>query len=53
MANLTYVAPFFIVTDIKTAIAFYMNKLGFETRFVGPEGAPFFAKVATYSIAHP
>ena len=42
MTNLSYIAPFFIVTDIKAAVAFYMDKLGFETRFIGPEDDPFF-----------
>jgi hypothetical protein len=43
MANLRYVSPFFIVTDIKTPVSFYVDRLGFETRYIGPEGDPFYA----------
>ncbi|HEV2483757.1 MAG TPA: VOC family protein [Puia sp.] len=39
MANLTFVAPFFIVADLKASVAFYTEKLGFVTRYSGPDGA--------------
>jgi catechol 2,3-dioxygenase-like lactoylglutathione lyase family enzyme len=51
MANLTYVAPFFIVADLKAAVAFYTEKLGFEVRFIGPEGDPFWAMVGRDDIS--
>jgi uncharacterized glyoxalase superfamily protein PhnB len=51
MTNLTYVAPFFIVADVKVAVAFYMEELGFETRFIGPEDEPFFAIVGRDQIS--
>jgi len=45
MTNLTNVSPFFIVASLKTSIAFYVDKLGFEVRFIGPDDDPFFAIV--------
>jgi catechol 2,3-dioxygenase-like lactoylglutathione lyase family enzyme len=39
------ISPFFIVSDVEQTIAFYCDKLGFETRFKEPEGDPFFAIV--------
>jgi catechol 2,3-dioxygenase-like lactoylglutathione lyase family enzyme len=37
------ISPFFIVSDVEKTIAFYRDKLGFETRFKEPERDPFFA----------
>jgi catechol 2,3-dioxygenase-like lactoylglutathione lyase family enzyme len=37
------ISPSFIVSDIEQSIAFYRDKLGFETRFLQPEKDPFFA----------
>jgi catechol 2,3-dioxygenase-like lactoylglutathione lyase family enzyme len=37
------ISPFFIVSDVEQTIAFYRDKLGFETRFQQPERNPFFA----------
>ena len=31
------IAPFFIVRDVPTALAFYRDRLGFEVTFQGPE----------------
>lgn len=42
-ATLTSIAPFFIVADVPSAIAFYRNRLGFEVQFVAPDNDPFFA----------
>jgi catechol 2,3-dioxygenase-like lactoylglutathione lyase family enzyme len=36
-------SPFFIVSDVSRAIAFYSDKLGFEVSFRQPEAKPFFA----------
>lgn len=44
-APLTCIAPFFIVGDVPSAIAFYRDRLGFEVRFMAPEDEPFFAIV--------
>jgi len=45
MANLQFIAPSFIVSNIKTAISFYTEKLGFEIRFTDRESDDFFAIV--------
>ncbi len=37
------ISPCFIVSNVEQTIAFYRDKLGFETRFLAPEGNPFFA----------
>lgn len=44
MPKLTNIAPFFIVEDMRNAMAYYVNKLGFALRFMGPDDEdPFFA----------
>ena len=37
------ISPFFIVSNVDQTIAFYRDKLGFETRFQQPDRTPFFA----------
>ena len=37
------ISPFFIVSNVDQTIAFYRDKLGFETGFQEPEADPFFA----------
>ena len=37
------ISPFFIVSNVDQTIAFYCEKLGFETRFQEPDRNPFFA----------
>ena len=37
------ISPFFIVSDVDQTIAFYRDKLGFETRLREPDQDPFFA----------
>jgi len=37
------ISPFFIVSSVDQTIAFYRDKLGFETRFQEPDRDPFFA----------
>lgn len=39
------ISPFFIVSNVDQTIAFYRDKLGFETRFQQPDRSPFFAIV--------
>jgi len=51
MANLTYISPFFIVSDVKEPMAFYVNKLGFDVRYIEPENDPFFAIVGRDHIS--
>lgn len=42
-AATTAISPSFIVSDVQRTIAFYSDKLGFETRFLEPKENPFFA----------
>jgi catechol 2,3-dioxygenase-like lactoylglutathione lyase family enzyme len=42
-AKTTAISPCFIVSDVDQTIAFYRDKLGFETRFREPDEGPFFA----------
>lgn len=51
MSNLTYISPFFIVSGIKDSVSFYVNKLGFELRYIGSEDHPFFAIVGRDHIS--
>jgi len=39
------ISPFFIVSGVDQSIAFYRDKLGFETRFREPDQGAFFAIV--------
>ena len=45
MSKLNFISPFFIVSNINRSVAFYVTKLGFEVRYIGPDGDPFFAMV--------
>ena len=51
MPNLTYIAPFFIVTSLKASVSFYVDKLGFEVRYIGPNDDPYFAIVGRDKIS--
>jgi catechol 2,3-dioxygenase-like lactoylglutathione lyase family enzyme len=51
MANLTYIAPCFIVENVEASADFYVNKLGFEIRYMAPDDGPFFAIVGRERIS--
>src|SRR5664279_1541370 len=51
MTNLTYVSPFFIVTSLKTSVSFYVDKLGFEILYAGPDEGPYYAIVGRDNIS--
>ena len=51
MSNLTHIWPFFIVSDVKNATAFYVDKLGFRVHHLGPEGNPYWAIVGRDDIS--
>lgn len=51
MSNLNYIAPSFIVTDLKASLAFYTGKLGFIIRYIGPPDDPFWAMVGRDDIS--
>jgi catechol 2,3-dioxygenase-like lactoylglutathione lyase family enzyme len=44
-AHIGGISPFFIVNDVEQSLAFYCDKLGFETRFKEPKDNPFFGIV--------
>ena len=44
-ASISGISPFFVVGNVEESIAFYCDKLGFETRFREPDLNPFFAIV--------
>jgi catechol 2,3-dioxygenase-like lactoylglutathione lyase family enzyme len=50
MTNLNFIAPFFIVTNLKTSVSFYVDKLGFEIWYIGPDDDPFYAMVGRENI---
>lgn len=50
MANLTYIAPLFIVSDVRDSVNFYVEKLGFELIHIAPEEGPFFAIVGREKV---
>jgi catechol 2,3-dioxygenase-like lactoylglutathione lyase family enzyme len=51
MANLTYISPCFIVGSLKISVSFYVDKLGFEVRYMGPDDDPFWAIVGRDHIS--
>jgi catechol 2,3-dioxygenase-like lactoylglutathione lyase family enzyme len=44
-AILGAISPFFISRELTAAVAFYVEKLGFDVRVLAPDGDPFFAIV--------
>jgi len=44
-ATLGFIAPFFIVRDVRPSLAFYKERLGFEVAYLGPDGDPYYAMV--------
>ena len=44
-STLSAISPSFIVSNVDQTIAFYRDKLGFETRFQEPADDPFFAVI--------
>jgi catechol 2,3-dioxygenase-like lactoylglutathione lyase family enzyme len=51
MTNLDYISPFFIVANLKTSISFYLDKLGFEVRYIGPDNDPYWVIVGRDHIS--
>jgi len=51
MTNLTYIMPCFIIADLKISVSFYVDKLGFEVRYIGPDGNPYWAIVGRDNIS--
>ena len=48
--NLTSINPFFIVGNLNTAIACYIERMGFHLDFQGPEHDPYYGRVSRDGI---
>ncbi len=44
--NLASITPFFIVKDLQVSISYYIERLGFELDFQGPDDGPYYARVS-------
>ena len=51
MTNLTYIMPCFIIADLKISVSFYVDKLGFEIRYIGPDENPYWTIVGRDNIS--
>lgn len=51
MTNLTHIWPFFIVANLKISVSFYVDKLGFEIRYIGPDADPYWAIVGRDNVS--
>jgi catechol 2,3-dioxygenase-like lactoylglutathione lyase family enzyme len=51
MSKLSFISPFFIVSNINDSVAFYVKKLGFEVWHMGPEDDPYWAMVGRDSVS--
>lgn len=48
--NLASIRPFFIVKDLQVSISHYIERLGFQLDFIGPDDDPFYAGVSRDGI---
>ena len=48
--NLASITPFFIVKDLAASISYYLERLGFQLDFEGPDGDPYYARVSRDGI---
>ena len=48
--NLIAINPFFIVQDLQASVSYYMDRLGFELDFKGPEEDPYYGRVSRDGI---
>jgi catechol 2,3-dioxygenase-like lactoylglutathione lyase family enzyme len=51
MKDLNCIWPLFIIANLKDSVAFYVDKLGFEVRYIGPDDNPFWAVVGRDDIS--
>ena len=49
-ANLTSISPFFIVTELRASIAYYIERFGFRLDFQGPANDTYYAHVSRDGI---
>ena len=43
--NLASISPFFIVANLQVSVSYYVEHMGFELDFQGPEGDVYYARV--------
>ena len=48
--NLASISPCFIVANLQASIAWYIERLGFQLDFQGPEGDPYYGRVSRDGI---
>jgi hypothetical protein len=48
--NLASISPFFIVENLQVSIAYYIERMGFQLDFQGPEGDPYYGRVSRDGI---
>jgi catechol 2,3-dioxygenase-like lactoylglutathione lyase family enzyme len=48
--NLTSISPFFIVKDLQVSIAYYIERLGFQLDFQGPDDDVYYAGVSREGV---
>ena len=51
MTNLTFIMPCFIISDLKISVAFYVDKLGFEILYKGPDEDPYWTMLGRDNIS--
>lgn len=51
MINLSYISPSFIVSNLTDSVSYYVDKLGFVVRHIGPDDGPFWAIVGRNHIS--
>ena len=51
MTNLTSIWPSFIIVNLKISVSFYVDKLGFEVRYIGPDDDPYWAIVGRDNVS--
>jgi len=49
--NLTSISPFFIVESLEKSIPYYVERMGFQLDFQGPEGDPYYASVSRDGVS--
>ena len=48
--NLASISPFFIVKDLQVSISYYIERLGFQLDFQGPDGDVYYGQVSRDGI---
>jgi catechol 2,3-dioxygenase-like lactoylglutathione lyase family enzyme len=49
--NLVSINPFFIVKDLQASISYYIERLGFQLDFQGPDQDPYYGRVSRDGIS--